>query len=260
MRTELIQSEEELTKGNEPYLEAVRQGKLDFFDMGCGSGGSIEWLQHAFGMKKGAGIEMRPLRVIEGRKLKRKLIFGNALELDLPEKCVSFTSMMDVLEHLNNIKDTAQLVGSAARLSRDFVFIRHPNFDCINDMKKYGLRAAWTSWTCHRNPIKIKEFEEMLLGLGLNDFNIIPINPILDSGDHWIVPDDCHANTNVYVPNSELARKESVLFRQPLWTHYDIYIRLNPKWSIEKWISITGNSLTKVAQRAIIKRGEGFNC
>ena len=55
--------------------------------------------------------------------------------ISLPPKSVQFVSFLDFLEHLPRIDLARRIVANMETVARDFLFIRHPNFDDTDYLK-----------------------------------------------------------------------------------------------------------------------------
>jgi len=215
----------------------LQKGDFDFLDLGCGTGASGRFVKKAFSAKRGLGIDKSMDRVLEAGKNGFDAIFGDVCNLSFPDSCVSFTSMMDFVEHLSCGKKAVKVLKRAAKASRDFLFVRHPNFEDIEYLKSYKLKLDWTDWHGHTNMMCIADFKEIFSALGWPQHTIIPQIQILDSTHSSILPLDAPRGAVRY-DGEKQGEKPLVYFDRPVYTQFDIFVRLNPDMDEKRWQEI----------------------
>ena len=124
--------------GRPELLQRLQAGESDFIDIGTGVGGSIGFVRKSFGAGPGLGIDIDPDKLAKARAAGHEVIEGDLADLELPAGCVSFVSAMDVLEHLPDLDATRRVLGAAAKVARDAIFIRHPSFEDIESLAALG--------------------------------------------------------------------------------------------------------------------------
>lgn len=150
----------------EQALKKLENGDYGFVDAGCSRGGSIKFCEELFQKGKGLGIDLDPKKLDEAMAAGFDVVNTDLLTTPFPEKSVSFASMMDFLEHLPNQEIAEKILLQMARISKDFLFICHPNFDDIAYLKKFGFKLSWTDWKGHPNMMTIQDFKKLFKKLG----------------------------------------------------------------------------------------------
>ena len=218
--------------------EKLELGLIDFIDAGCGTGGSIDFCSKVFNAEIGIGFDLDEKKIEQAQNNDYLVFCKDILEFDFPPKSVRFASMMDFLEHLPNINSAREILKTLGNASKDFLFIRHPNFDDINYLRQYDLKLCWTDWSGHTNMMTIADFCIVFKELGWKDFRIIPQKLIKNSMEEAIIPENSPTNINKF---SQLDgfKKENIEFDKPVFYQYDIFVKLNPELSTEDWNRIT---------------------
>lgn len=215
-------------------IEKLKLGVIDFIDAGCGIGGSIDFCRSVFNAENGIGFDLDEKKIEQAQNNDYLVFCKDILEFDFPPKSVRFASMMDFLEHLPNIDSAREILKTLGNASKDFLFIRHPNFDDIKYLKKYGLKLTWTDWSGHKNMMTIADFCNVFNEFGWNDYKIIPRNIIKNSMEEVIIPEDAPKNINKFSQLSEY-NKNYIAFDKPVYYQYDIFVKLNPNLSTTIW-------------------------
>ncbi|MDP6959743.1 MAG: class I SAM-dependent methyltransferase, partial [Planctomycetota bacterium] len=110
-------------------LSKLVQGKFGFIDGGCGSGGSLEYCEKTFGRGPGIGFDSSSQKIDLAQASGYTVYKADMASVSLPNKCVSFVSFLDVLEHLPDIQTAEKILKNMGTVARDFIFIRHPSFE-----------------------------------------------------------------------------------------------------------------------------------
>jgi hypothetical protein len=142
--------------------------------------------------------------------------------------------MCDFLEHLHSKESAIDILERAGSIAKDFLFIRHPSFEDIDYLKAFGLKLDWTHWSGHKNMMLIEDFQQIFRSLGWNTFVVLPQKQILDSSHPAVVPFSAPIDTVRYDENLH-GPKELVYFNKPVWTQFDIFVRLNDRMNEERW-------------------------
>ena len=212
----------------------LRTGRFAFIDCGCGSGGSLSHCERRFGKRPGLGLDWYEVDLDIARSQGFAVVHCDVMSVELPAKCVGYSSMLDVLEHLPDEASAVGVMEKLALASKDFLFIRHPSFDDMEYLAKFGLKLTWTDWTGHTNMMKIADFQRVFKILGWNDYVIIPHMPFENSTHPAIVPISAPIDTLEY--NAEQhGPKGEVRFDRPIYGKFDIFVRLNPNFDEETW-------------------------
>jgi hypothetical protein len=217
--------------------QALASGDYAFADLGCGVGGSLEHCLHRFGRAPGLGLEVDATLVAEAARHGLDVMEADLLAVDAPEGCLSYTSMMDFLEHLPDEASAVRVLGTFGRASRDFLFIRHPSFEEIDYLAELGFKIDWTHWTGHPNMMRLADFERVFAGLGWRDVTIQPRHRIADSTHPRVIPITAPIDVVTYDPHKH-GPKPTVRFDRPLYTQFDIFVRLNPDLDDSAWEAV----------------------
>lgn len=215
---------------------SVDWSQFDFIDLGCSSGGSLRFCQKRFGARRGLGIDLDPVKVENARLAGFDALVADASEL--PESArVRFVSMMDFLEHLPSLQVAEAIIGTASRVARDFLFIRHPSFEGEAYLAGLGLRQYWWDWSGHTAHIRVSDYCAMFERLGIGQYHIRYREPIWDSAQASILPSSMPKDQREYDP-ARHAPKPFVQFKEPLWRAQDIFVALRA-YSPAEWSAIT---------------------
>lgn len=184
---------------NMPTIDA------DFIDFGCSNGSSMKYAKALFGAQKGVGIDIDPAKVAKARELGLEAIEADASALQLPKGSVSFCIMSHFLEHLPGLRTAQKCVASACRVSRDFVYIRHPWFDSDFELLKLGYKFYWSDWSGHTASIGAAQLDYLFRRVRATDWTIFGIKPVTDLNSPWIIPLDAPINS-LETPNNRESR------------------------------------------------------
>ncbi len=231
-----------MNPGEDELLSSLANGEFGFADFGCGSGGSIDYCQTRFKRGKGLGFDKKPVKIEACKESGFPIVGANVLELDFPDSCIQYASMMDFLEHLPEQDDAVKILEVAKRMAKSFIFIRHPSFEDIDYLARFDLKIDWTDWNGHTNMMTIADFESVFEELGLPEYTIIPRTQIFDSYHPAIVPKSSPSDTVRY--KDELGPKEQVYFTKPIWSQFEIFVKLDKDLTRDEWNEILAASIT----------------
>ncbi len=164
---------------------------LNYIDIGCSKGDSLDFLQKVLPLKRGIGID------IDNQKIKIAKERGFDVHLmdifDIPnKKLINFSTLFHILEHLTPDISTYEFLNKIISFSKDFVFIRQPYFDADNLLAKAGLKFFWSDWHGHPNHMLHKDFVKIFERLReeklILDYTIYGHIPILDSSSDTLLP------------------------------------------------------------------------
>jgi len=223
------------------FLGRLANKEIDFIDAGCGTGGSFEYCKRIFGLINGIGFDLNEKKIQEAQSKGYNVFLQDILKINFPEKCVGFSSMMDFLEHLPSMHTAEKMLEVLGNASRDFLFIRHPNFDDIEYLGKFNLKLTWTDWSGHTNMMKISDFIIIFNQLGWKNYRIIPRRLIKNSDHEAVVPIAAPKNLNKF-SQLESFEKPFIEFDKPVFSQYDIFVKMNEVMSREEWDLITSKT------------------
>ncbi len=221
-------------------LAALNNGEFAFLDLGCGAGDSVFCCERQFCLGPGIGFDIAPHKIEAAIAKGIPAILADLTVNSFAENLVSFCTMMDFLEHLRSEAAAVEVLEKASLVARDFLFIRHPSFEEGEYLESLGLRLDWSNWSGHRNMMRLADFQRVFAQLGWQDYAILPRKQILSSKDPAIVPFDAPIDTVRY--RESLGPKEIVTFNRPIWTQFDIYVRLSPNLPDSDWLRILETS------------------
>ena len=184
-----------------PHISDIKSlDGYDFIDLGSGDGASLVNNEKIIG-GKGIGVEIDEEKVKKAVELERNVYLGSALDLHkLPGK-VDFVTCDNFLEHLLSFEDVEEMIKQAMKVAREFIYIRHPGFEDIEYLKSLGLKTYWSDWHGHTSMVRIADFSEMFLRLGIQTVKVVPVSLIKNSNDDRILPLDAPIDQHNYEPN-----------------------------------------------------------
>lgn len=186
----------------------------DFLDFGASKGGAIDFALAALGGRKGLGVDIDPRKVAEMRRLGYDCVEGDITDLEIRDGSVRFVIMSHILEHLSDVEAVRRAVGTAARISRDFLYIQGPFFDADDALAARGLKFYWSDWHGHRCHVTTACLRWVLGELALRDYLIMARTPVADSADRAIHPLASPQDQGSYRPG-EHPPKPFVVFSRP---------------------------------------------
>jgi hypothetical protein len=209
-------------------------GTYAFVDAGCAAGASIDHCQRRFGLGRGLGLDWYQGDLDVARNQGFDVALCNLLDQELPPKCVAFSSAVCFLEHLPDEASAVTVMERLGRATRDFMFIRHPSFDDIDYLVRFGLKFGWTDWSSHPNMMTTDDFRRIFQEFGWNDYRILPHMGYADSSHPSIVPESAPRDTEVY-DEALHGSKPFVAFDHTVYAKFDIFVRLNPRMDAAEW-------------------------
>lgn len=217
-------------------LNAVEWAEYDFIDLGCSSGRSVGYGMKRFGGRRGIGVDLDERKLSQARDAGIEVVRGDATQLKL-DKCVRFVSMLDFLEHLPDLATVEAVIASAAQSATDFLFIKHPSFEGLEQVETQGVRQYWWDWHGHTAPIRVADYCQMFDRLGLRRYMIRYLGRIDDSQHESIIPTTMPRDQSADVA-AHVRDKPFVRFSPPVWRRQDIFVALRP-FSDEEWHHLT---------------------
>lgn len=186
----------------------------DFLDFGASKGGCIDFALRRLGGRKGLGVDIDPKKVAQMRDLGFDCVEGDVTNLKLRAGSVRFVTMSHMLEHLPDLDAVQRAIGTAARVSSDFLFIQGPYFDADEALAAQGLKFYWSDWGGHTCHVTTSRLRGALDALGLRDYLVMARVPVVDSADPAIHPLSSPRNQHDYQPG-EHPDKPFVTFSPP---------------------------------------------
>lgn len=206
-------------------IDDVDWSQFDFIDMGAGSGGSLTAAQSNIG-GRGIGIEQNAEKVQRAQAAGVNVIEGDIFALP-PSTRVRYVVFDNVLEHLPDVDHVRRAVESAAKVARDFIYIRHPSFEDEAYLHGLGLTQYWTNWIGHPAHVSLSEFMRILARAGFAAWVMHPVGRAVDSSDPTILPLATDVDQFEYDYDKH-GPKPHVTFEKPVYYAYDIVAVTEP--------------------------------
>lgn len=162
----------------------------DFIDFGCSEGGSLKFGEARFGGKVGLGVDIDPAKVATARSRGANAMVADASQLELRNRSVDFCIMVHFLEHLPGLLVAGKCIRSAIRVSRDFVYIRHPWFNSDFDLYMLGYKFYWSDWKGHTSNIGLSQLDALIRRSNVKEWCMYGVTPVTDLNSPFIVPLD----------------------------------------------------------------------
>lgn len=173
-------------------LRRINAGEFEALDLGCGSGGSVEFVRKQFGYSRIAGIELDARKVELAREAGVEVLTADATSVPLAKGVVAACFLFHFLEHLRTLADAKAVLSQACRASREFVLIRQPFFGADEQLLEQGVKLAWSTWRTHANRMSTLDFHCLLSDLRakgvLKEFFIGYAIPIASTEDSQVIP------------------------------------------------------------------------
>lgn len=145
---------------------------FDFIDLGCGTGGSIDWVKANLGGNSYLGIDIRQAECNKAKNNGYNVFLADVTSpaLILPKS--RFVTMIHVLEHLNNEAEVELVVRKALESAEDYIFIKGPTFKSNEYLKNFGFKLTWTDWWGHKCPVDKDMLFRVLHKCNVRDYQI----------------------------------------------------------------------------------------
>lgn len=161
---------------------------VDFIDMGCDYGTTLDYCRSVFGGSSVVAIDVRD----EGRKEiieakgNSRFIHGDALE-EIEHDSVRFVSGGHFLEHLKGFYEASIAVNNAMKAAREFVFFNNPDFGRCRRLHGLGYRYYWEDMADHTYQITRDDMVELAKSTD-HPFCVFSAQPTIDSDDTDLWP------------------------------------------------------------------------
>ncbi|MGB6167913.1 MAG: methyltransferase domain-containing protein [Geitlerinemataceae cyanobacterium] len=197
--------------------------RFDFCDFGCSNGSSIEFGMNVLKGRQGFGIDIDSKKVEATKSKGYEAIHSDFCNLNLPDKCVNFTILSHVLEHLPNLEIAQKSIENSVRISKNFVFIRGPYFDADDYLKSLGLKFYWSDWSGHPLHFTVQSMRQCLDQLNLENYEIYGRNIVENSHNLAIHPLFSPRNQQKWNPEKH-DRKEFFKFDRSIYQEFSCII------------------------------------
>jgi hypothetical protein len=193
----------------------IREQGIDFIDLGCSRGGSITWAMKHLGGRHGLGIDKSPKKVALAVEAGVTAIVADATKIACADRAVRFTTMLHFLEHLPNAAIATSVIREACRISRDFVYMRHPWFGADDELLSHGYKFYWSDWTGHPNHFGALDFYKAIRSVpNARAWRIMGKHPIRDLRHPAIVPIGAPVNSRAADPQ-ECRKRQPIRLAEP---------------------------------------------
>jgi len=208
----------------------------DFIDLGCSKGGSLKHCMARFEVARGIGVDINANKVALTKEAGYEAVVADARNL-AGVGTVSFVSMMNFLEHLPDLQMVEDVIASAAKVARDFLFIRNPSFEGMEWSEVTGYQQYWWHWPFHPSKIKVSDLCDMFDSIGLGPYSIRFVDRVTDTAHETVVPMSMGDRVGGKLAR-ELPRQDATPVPSGWFRRQDIFVALRP-FTIEEWRSVT---------------------
>ncbi|MBA3421576.1 MAG: class I SAM-dependent methyltransferase [Thermoleophilaceae bacterium] len=237
-----------------PSLDAVDWGRFDFLDLGCSRGASTAYCRRRFGARRGIGVDLDPVKVGEAVRAGHEAVQADATTLEVPVP-VRFVSMIDFLEHLPGLEAVEAVLGRAASVATDFLYIQHPSFEGEGFVEGLGVRQYWWHWSGHTAHPQVADYCSMFERLGLDRYSIRFRGLVRDSRHPSVIPLGTRKNQHAFDPALH-PPKPHLTFARPLWQMQEIVIALRP-FRRREWARIVKGGVVWRARHRLVEATRG---
>ncbi len=199
------------------FAEIIQRHGVDYLDYGSKLGGSLNYARSVFEGRQGLGIELQPERAAKANADGHLVVVADATTIAPPENCVSFSMLVHFLEHMPSYDMAEKCIASAARASRDFVYMRHPWFDSDSELLRLGYKLYWSDWRVHKTHFNTLDFVKAIQRIGIEGrWVLMGVKPIRTTQHHALVRADA-AMDSYRAEADEVAARPLVEFRSPVF-------------------------------------------
>lgn len=185
---------------------------FDFIDLGCGVGGSIDWVKANLGGKSYLGIDIRQAEWHKARSKGYNVLLADIASPNLILPKSKFVTMIHFLEHLNNEAEVEEVIKKALESAEEYIFIKGPTFKSNEYLKNLGFKLTWTDWRGHKCQIDRNMIYRVLHKCNIRDYQIefTYHQQIKDSSSDEILPYSAPIDSLKY--DESMGEKEPVEF------------------------------------------------
>jgi SAM-dependent methyltransferase len=177
-------------------------GVIEFLDLGCGSGGSCEFVRRYTDMRVGLSLDLSEDKIAQCRKINDLAFAYDVTTLPRAAESVSAAFCMHFLEHVDTAANVFRIIELALTASRDFLLVRQPYFDHDATLAELGCHTYWSDWSGHKTKLSKKmlaDLSDKLFAKGLlKEVSISGIDRIENTGHSSILPRGAATNQHLY--------------------------------------------------------------
>jgi hypothetical protein len=215
-----------------PPIKVSPAPEAEFIDVGCGDGRSTYTVRKKLKIVgRSLGIDRSGARLPASDQ--EEVVFAEADFLSLPNrKQCRFVTLINVLPGTGGYAAAFDLLRKASIVSRDFVYVSQPNFDCNPYLIRLGMKTHYSGATASRFQGTAADYFRMaraLLDEGLiQDFSIVESGRIRDSADEVIHPLETPADSGPYDAAIHRYKAEDIVFSDPIYRRLQIILTRKP--------------------------------
>ena len=200
---------------------------IDFIDLGCGIGGSIDWAKAKFGGDTYLGIDSQLSDIQIATDHGYNVILNDVTNENFEFPKARYITMLHLLEHLKNENDVKNVIKKSIIATKEFICIKVPYFDSYEYLKNLGFKLTWSDWIGHPTHITTNLLERIINDLGY-EYKIGYLEPVYDSNSDEIIP--YTAPVDIIKYDESLGKKEYTEFMGVYRETY-CFININcPYW------------------------------
>lgn len=170
--------------------------KVDFIDVGCSIGGSIDYCIHHYG-HNGYGIDIDYAKIVQAQQ---KGHDARCMSIFDVKDTSSVVTLMHVVEHLESRKEIKSILKKAAAIG-DKVYVTFPFFDSDALLYQYGYKFYWSDWHGHTYHLTTYELSLILRDLGLQ-YEMHAHEQVLSTDSSYIIPLSAPCDSMQYDPET----------------------------------------------------------
>ncbi len=220
-------------------MTSIDLDHIDFVDFGCSNGNSMRFAETRLNGKRGGiGIDSSEEKVRNAQQKGLKAICADAAFMEFHDGSVSLSTLIHFLEHLSDARIAAEVLKSATRISRDFIYVRQPWFGSEDYLAALGLKQFWSDWTVHQNHMSILDYYKCAREEPKDWIWRIFGHEKIDSSIHdSILPLEAPKNQHQH-NRSRHGSKDIIVFEAPVYVEL-VVIAHRPDyeadWLVEAW-------------------------
>lgn len=167
-------------------------GVVEFLDLGCGAGGSYEFIRRHTNLRVGLSLDVSEEKVRQCREANDLSFTFDVGKLPKTPGTVSAAFCVHFLEHIEEAQTVFRIIESALTATRDFLIVRQPFFDHDEALAALGCTTYWSNWSGHKTKLTcamVDRATDRLQRKGLlYDYTVAGIDRIDNTGHPAILP------------------------------------------------------------------------
>ncbi len=180
-------------------------------------------------------MDSDPVKVADARKAGHDAVAMDVLAFD-PGRRLRFVTMVQLLEHLPDLGTVERVIGRAAELATDFIYIHHPSFEDEDYLESLGLKLYYHDWPAHQCHVRRCQFVDMFERFSLQRYYFRGLEPVHHSSHPSILPSGAPQDSHQY-DQSRHGPKPAIRFPRPIYQHVEIFGALR-EFTDEEWADL----------------------